>query len=124
MRRRTLLKTAAASLLAAPAIAQPARATTLRFVPQANLTVLDPVFTTAIVTGNHAYYVFDTLYSNPMDGQPRPQMAEGHEVSPDGRYLAHPAARGLDLPRRHARCAARTASPASSAGASATRSAS
>ena len=85
MRRRTLLKTAAASLLATPAIAQPAKVSTLRFVPQANLTALDPVFTTAIVTGNHAYYVFDTLYSNPADGQPRPQMAEGHEIAADGR---------------------------------------
>ena len=85
MHRRTLLQTAAASLLAAPAIAQPAKATTLRFVPQANLTALDPVFTTAIVTANHGNYVFDTLYACPMDGQPRPQMAEGHEISPDGR---------------------------------------
>ena len=85
MHRRTLLKAAAASVLAAPAIAQPAKTSTLRFIPQANLTLLDPIFTTAIVTGNHAYCVFDTLYSNPMDGQPRPQMAEGHEISPDGR---------------------------------------
>ncbi len=85
MRRRTLLKAAAASVLAAPAIAQPAKTSTLRFVPQANLTALDPIFTTAIVTGNHSYYVFDALYSNAMDGQPKPQMAQGHEVSPDGR---------------------------------------
>ncbi len=85
MRRRTLLQSAAASLLAAPAIAQPAKTTTLRFVPQANLTALDPVFTTAIVTANHGNYVFDTLYACPMDGQPRPQMAEGHEISADGR---------------------------------------
>ncbi len=85
MRRRTLLKTAAASMLAAPAIAQPAKTSTLRFVPQANLTALDPVFTTAIVTGNHGYYVFDTLYSNAVDGQPKPQMAEGHEISDNGR---------------------------------------
>ena len=85
MHRRTLLKTAAASVLATPAIAQQAKVSTLRFVPQANLTALDPIFTTAIVTGNHSYYVFDTLFSNPADGQPRPQMAEGYEVSPDGR---------------------------------------
>ena len=84
MRRRTLLKTAAASLLAAPAIAQPAKAATLRFVPQANLTALDPHFTTAIVTANHGYYVFDTLYSCAADGVPKPQMAEGHTVSADG----------------------------------------
>ena len=83
MHRRTLLKTAAASLLATPAIAQPAKTATLRFVPQANLTALDPIFTTAIVTGNHGYYVFDTLYSNAIDGVPKPQMAEGHTVSDD-----------------------------------------
>jgi peptide/nickel transport system substrate-binding protein len=92
MQRRTLLKSAAAAgllpavaRLAAPAIAQPARASTLRFVPQANLTVLDPVFTTAIVTANHAYYVFDTLFSNDGAGVPKPQMAAGHSVSADGK---------------------------------------
>ena len=84
MHRRTLLSGAAA-LLSAPAIAQPAKATTLRFVPQANLTLLDPVFTTATVTSNHGYYVFDTLYSNGPDGLPHPQMAEGHEIADDKR---------------------------------------
>ena len=73
MRRRMLMKSAAVTLLAArgsgatslaaPAVAQPANTATLRFVPQANLTLLDPVFTTATVTSNHGYYVFDTLYS-------------------------------------------------------------
>jgi peptide/nickel transport system substrate-binding protein len=87
MQRRTLLKaTALASgltRLATPAIAQPTKAATLRFVPQANLTLLDPVFTTATVTSNHGYYVFDTLYSVGPDGTPHPQMAEGHTVSDD-----------------------------------------
>jgi peptide/nickel transport system substrate-binding protein len=84
--RRTLLKAAAATAapLAAPAIAQDWRATTLRFVPQANLSVLDPVWTTATVTTNHGYYVFDTLYGVDAALRPRPQMAEGHEVSADG----------------------------------------
>lgn len=81
MDRRTLLKGVAASVLARPAIAQPAKTATLRFVPQANLTLLDPIFTTATVTSNHAYYVFDTLYSTAADGKPKPQMAEGHTVS-------------------------------------------
>ena len=85
MDRRTLLKGAAASFLAAPAVAQPSKAAALRFVPQANLTLLDPIFTTATVTSNHAYYVFDTLYSVAGDGKPKPQMAEGHTVSDDGR---------------------------------------
>lgn len=68
-------------LLAAPAFAQPARL--LRFVPHANLTSLDPVWTTAWITRNHAYLVYDTLYSWGADLQPRPQMAAGHVWSDD-----------------------------------------
>lgn len=83
MKRRHLFAGAAA-LAAAPAVAQNSRATTLRFVPQANLTVLDPVFTTATVTANHGYYVFDTLFGVDADLNPRPQMAEGHEVLENG----------------------------------------
>ncbi|TCZ66605.1 ABC transporter substrate-binding protein [Roseicella aquatilis] len=70
--------------LAAPrlAFAQPSRL--LRFVPQSDLGVLDPIWTTAYVTRNHALMVFDMLYG--MDAQYRiqPQMAEGHEVADDG----------------------------------------
>jgi peptide/nickel transport system substrate-binding protein len=87
MHRRTLLAGAAglaAAPVAAPAVAQNTRATTLRMVPQANLSVLDPVFTTATVTGNHGFYVFDTLYGVDAQLRPVPQMAEGHEVSSDG----------------------------------------
>jgi peptide/nickel transport system substrate-binding protein len=89
MERRTLLRGLAAAAggaaLASPALAQPARAATLRFVPQANLTALDPIWTSAIVTQMHGYHVYDTLYA--VDGQlrPRPQMAEGHSVSDDNR---------------------------------------
>src|SRR4051794_28344501 len=86
MKRRTLLKIAAAGFTPmAPAIAQPAKTATLRFVPQANLTLLDPVFTTATVTSNHGYYVFDTLFSCAADGRPKPQMAEDYQVSADKR---------------------------------------
>src|SRR5258708_28511000 len=84
LKRRNLLAAGAAAL-AAPAVAQPAKTATLRFVPQANLTLLDPILTTALVTNNHAYYVFDTLYSAAADGVPKPQMASGAEVSADGR---------------------------------------
>src|SRR5688500_2173603 len=89
-RRRSLLAglpAAATALLAAPAAGRAAatRAETLRLVPQANLSVLDPVWTTATVTAMHGYHVFDTLYGTGRDHRPRPQMAEGHEVSEDGR---------------------------------------
>ncbi len=82
MKRRDVMLAAGAATLAAPGQAQ--RGNTLRLVPQANLTALDPIWTTAAVTQNHAYTVFDTLYA--VDGQqrPQPQMAAGHEVSADG----------------------------------------
>ncbi|MEJ1976684.1 MAG: ABC transporter substrate-binding protein [Acetobacteraceae bacterium] len=86
MRRRTLLKTAAASLLAAPAIAQPAKTAHLALCAAGESDGAGtPSSPPQSSPGNHGYYVFDTLYSNPMDGQPRPQMAEGHEISADGR---------------------------------------
>ncbi len=84
MRRRSLLQAAFASTLASPALAQDRRAATLRFVPQANLSVVDPIWTTATITGLHGAYVFDTLYAVDDKLKPQPQMAEGHEVSDDG----------------------------------------
>src|SRR6476469_9431829 len=88
MQRRSLL-TATAGLatagLAGPAIGQDLRARTLRMVPQANLTSLDPCWTTAAVTENHGWTVFDTLFGLTDDLQVRPQMAAGHEVSDDRR---------------------------------------
>ena len=74
MHRRSLLLSASAAL-AAPAIAQPAK--TLRVIPQANLTSLDPIWTTAVVTRNHAYLVYDQLLAMDSNFIPRPAMAEG-----------------------------------------------
>jgi peptide/nickel transport system substrate-binding protein len=74
---------AGAGLLARPAIAQPVKP--LVFVPQANLASLDPVWTTATVTRNYAFLVFETLYGMDAALNPRPQMAEGHIVDDDGK---------------------------------------
>jgi peptide/nickel transport system substrate-binding protein len=90
-RRATLA--GAAGALAAPAKAQSARL--LRFVPHANLTSLDPVWTTAWITRNHSYLVYDTLYSIGEDLQPKPQMAEGHVWSNDGLTLTVTLREGL-----------------------------
>ncbi|MBV9252137.1 MAG: ABC transporter substrate-binding protein [Acetobacteraceae bacterium] len=91
MKRRTLvgLGAAAAASGGLPrfAIAQSASASILRFVPQANLTSLDPIWTTASVTENHAYAVYDTLYAVNSKLEPKPQMAEGHTISDDGRTV-------------------------------------
>ncbi len=99
MLRRSLLKAAAAApllpALAAPAVAQNSRANTLRFVPQANLTALDPIWTTATVTSNHGYYVFDTLYGLNGAGEVKPQMAEGHDILEDGKLWRIKLRQGL-----------------------------
>ncbi|MCC7284490.1 MAG: ABC transporter substrate-binding protein, partial [Acetobacteraceae bacterium] len=88
MRRRTLLAAATAAPfvpLAAPAIAQGAASQRLmRMVPHANPGSLDPIWTTAYVTRNFGYLVWDTLFASNSKFQIEPQMAEGHTVSPDG----------------------------------------
>ena len=83
MKRRSFLQTAAlvpaaASLgLARPNIARAAGTKVLKFIPQADLAVLDPVWTTAYVTRNHGMAVFDTLFGTDGKFQPQPQMADG-----------------------------------------------
>ena len=65
MNRRNFLSVAAAlaaSGLPLPSAAQPERTRTLRFVPDADLTVLDPVWTTADIVRDHGYLIYDTLY--------------------------------------------------------------
>ena len=92
MRRRAFLKTTAATTAAAAlpsrfAISQSGVRTNklLRYVPTADLSVLDPSWTTTQVSITHGYYVFDTLYGIDHTQKPRPQMAEGHTTSDDGR---------------------------------------
>jgi peptide/nickel transport system substrate-binding protein len=80
LRRRSLLLGAAS--LAAPAIASAPQV--LRVIPQANLTSLDPIWTTAVVTRNHAYLVYDQIVAVDSNFVPRPAMAEGWTTDQDG----------------------------------------
>ena len=57
--------------------------TTLRFIPQADLRSIDPIWTTAYVTRNFGYLVFDTLFSLDKDFKPQPQMVDRWTVSED-----------------------------------------
>lgn len=87
MKRRTLLRGAGALMagaMARPALVRAASATTLRFVPYADLALLDPIITTNYVTRTHALMVFDTLYSLDASYRAQPQMVGGQDVSPDG----------------------------------------
>ena len=82
--RRAVLA-ATAALATAPSIARAATQTTLRFSPQQDLVVLDPVATTAYMSRNHGYMVFDTLYGMDLQFQPQPQMVAGHTIEDDGK---------------------------------------
>ena len=94
MRRRTFLTaTAASTMLPLPSVAAPARV--LRYVPQADLTVIDPVMTTAYITRYHATMVWDQLYGIDSNLQPHPQMVEGHTVEDDGRLWTFTLREGL-----------------------------
>jgi len=109
LNRRTALGLMSASALATPALAQ-ARNRPIRFVPFADLSILDPIITTTYVTRNHGFMVFDTLYGVDDDGRVQPQMAEGHLVEDDGKRVRIQLRDGLRFhdnePVRAADCAA------------------
>ena len=86
-RRAAPRRRAAAALLAGAAasalLASPLSAQTLKVVMHSSLRVLDPIITTAYMSRNHGYMVFDTLFALNSDYEVKPQMAEGYEVSED-----------------------------------------
>ena len=115
MHRRSMLAASATFLTAATlptrfAIGQGTSRSVLRYVPSANLTVLDPVWSGAYVSVCHGYAVFDTLYGVDAAGQLQPQMAEGHSVSDAGRLWSIRLREGLRFhdgePVRAADCVA------------------
>mgnify|MGYP001055561011 FL=1 len=88
MHRRDFLKTAAVAAaggLAAPRIGHAADAKVLRFIPQANLANLDPIWTTQYVVRNGSLLIWDTLYGVDDQLTPKPQMVESHEASADAK---------------------------------------
>ena len=87
MRRRTILKGSAAGLtaLAAPSLSRAQGTKTLKFKPNADLTIVDPVWTTAFSTRYLALLSYDTLYGVDDALNPHPQMLAGHVVEDDGK---------------------------------------
>jgi peptide/nickel transport system substrate-binding protein len=85
--RRQIIRGAAAAAavtLGAPSVHAQKGRHTLRFVAEADLKILDPVWTTAYITRNHSYLVYDTLFGTDEDLQIKPQMVDRATVSPDG----------------------------------------
>src|ERR1700684_315404 len=91
MRRRSFLAAGGAAALASP-LARPALAANggtgakiLIFVPQTNLTSLDPVWTTATATRNFALMVYEGLDGRDQQFVRRRLMVAGHVIEDDGK---------------------------------------
>jgi peptide/nickel transport system substrate-binding protein len=94
--RRSLLAAAlcSASLFTLPALAQQ---NVLKVVPHSNLAVLDPIWTTAYMSRNHGYMIYDTLFGTDENGKVKPQMVESWTESPDKRLWAFKLRKGLEF---------------------------
>src|SRR5215813_222784 len=80
MRRYLACLLAALGLAASP----PASAeTVLRAVMHSDLKIIDPIWTTALISAHHGYLVYDTLFSLDEKLVVRPQMVDKWDVSAD-----------------------------------------
>jgi peptide/nickel transport system substrate-binding protein len=87
--RRSLLKRAAGAGAALVAViggrARGGEAgATVKVVPEVDLKVLDPVWTTALITGTHALLVYDTLFAPDRQQRVHPQMVDKFARDEDG----------------------------------------
>lgn len=87
MKRRHILQAAGAGIagISAPGLAQTQPSRLLRFRPNADATIVDPIWTTAYSTRHLALMCYDTLYGVDDALNPHPQMAAGHVVEDDGK---------------------------------------
>ena len=79
---RPLLTAALTLPLLAGALA-PAQAETLRVVMHSDLKIVDPIWTTAYISRNHGYMIYDTLFAMNENFEPQPQMVDRYTVSDD-----------------------------------------
>ena len=81
------------SFAAALALGGTAGAKTLRAALHSDLKIVDPIWTTALISVHHGYMIYDTLFALDEKLEVRPQMVDRHEVSPDKLHLDLHAAR-------------------------------
>src|SRR5579859_1078120 len=75
-KRSTMAVVNALAALSVVALAQPAGAKTITAVMHSDLRVIDPVLTTAYITRDHGYMVYDTLLAEDANFKIQPQMAD------------------------------------------------
>src|SRR5207344_3497397 len=95
-RRSFVGGTLAAPFLGGPGFGQ-AKGSVLRVIPHADLKNIDPIWTTAYISRNHGYMVYDTLFA--MDGElkPKPQMVDKWETASDGKTWTFVLREGLSF---------------------------
>ena len=64
-----------AAMLALPCGSASAQVT-LKVVMHSDLKIVDPIWTTAYITRNHGYMIYDTLFAMDEKGEIKPQMVE------------------------------------------------
>ncbi len=74
-----------ASAAAVPFATDAAAESVFKAKVHADLKNIDPIWTTAYITRNHGYMVYDTLFAMDANFEVHPQMAESYEVSDDGK---------------------------------------
>ena len=92
-RKAALTATALAVLGAAPGA--PAADTLLRVVTHSNLSILDPIWTTAYMSRNHGYMIYDTLFGTDAKARVKPQMVDTWTMSKDGKTWTFKLRKGL-----------------------------
>ncbi|HEX9844598.1 MAG TPA: ABC transporter substrate-binding protein, partial [bacterium] len=78
---RSALRAALSALLLFLVVATGSAQTVLRVIPHADLKNTDPIWTTAYITRNHGYMVYDTLFALDKNLRPQPQMVDSYSVS-------------------------------------------
>ncbi|MCF6233001.1 MAG: ABC transporter substrate-binding protein [Rhodobacteraceae bacterium] len=68
----------------------------LRVIPHADLKNLDPIWTTAYISRNHGYLIYDTLFAMDENLAPQPQMVESWTTSDDGLVWTFKLREGLN----------------------------
>src|ERR1700747_1966775 len=86
---------AAAVSVAAPYVHAQKKGGTLKFVPHADLKILDPVWTTAYITRNHGYMIYDMLFAPDASIHMQPQMVDKFTASGDKRKWSFTLRDGL-----------------------------
>src|ERR1700750_2341138 len=56
---------------------------TIKAVMHSDVKIVDPIWTTAYITRNHGYMIYDTLFAMDEKGEIKPQMVEKYDESAD-----------------------------------------